>query len=216
MPEIDRYRPEDQRGVEALYRRVFGARRRRRQPASMGLAVSPQSQQSERHPAALGRARRPDDHRPLRHDARAAVARRAGSSTRHGAPTRWWRPSASAAASAKNCSARGTAASAPRWASASPSLRRSLLKKLHWPDVAPIPGLVKPLTRRAVRLPTRADAHQPVLFVRHVSRSCAWRRACVRYAPTWSRSGGSTPASRSYGNGSRIASRWPSAATRRI
>ena len=25
MPEIDRYRPEDQRGVEALYRRVFGA-----------------------------------------------------------------------------------------------------------------------------------------------------------------------------------------------
>jgi GNAT superfamily N-acetyltransferase len=30
----------------------------------------------------------------------------------------------------------------------------SLLKKLHWPDVTPIPGLVKPLTRRAVRLPT--------------------------------------------------------------
>ena len=29
----------------------------------------------------------------------------------------------------------------------------SLLKKLHWPEVAPIPGLVKPLTRRAVRLP---------------------------------------------------------------
>ena len=24
MPDVDRYRPEDQRGVEALYRRVFG------------------------------------------------------------------------------------------------------------------------------------------------------------------------------------------------
>ena len=24
MPEIDRYRPEDQRGIDALYRRVFG------------------------------------------------------------------------------------------------------------------------------------------------------------------------------------------------
>jgi len=24
MPEIDRYRPDDQRGIEALYRRVFG------------------------------------------------------------------------------------------------------------------------------------------------------------------------------------------------
>jgi hypothetical protein len=25
MPDIDRYRPEDRRAIEALYRRVFGA-----------------------------------------------------------------------------------------------------------------------------------------------------------------------------------------------
>src|SRR4029434_3240277 len=49
MPEIDRYRPEDQRGVESLYRRVFG-------PDAEAASRLRWDWQYRRHPHTPGRA----------------------------------------------------------------------------------------------------------------------------------------------------------------
>ena len=153
MPEIDRYRPEDQRGVEALYRRVFGPDAAAASRLRWDWQYRRNPNNPERRSRCCGSSAR--DRRSSATTRRCPCACRSAAKRfrRRGEPTRWSRPNGSGAASAKSCSARGTAASAPRSDWACPALRRALLKKMHFPDVAPIPGLVKPLTRRAVRMP---------------------------------------------------------------
>ncbi len=47
-----------------------------------------------------------------------------------------------------------------------------LFQKLSWPDVGPVPCLVKPLTRRAFRHPRWPVADQPADLRAHAGRSC--------------------------------------------
>ena len=44
-----------------------------------------------------------------------------------------------------------------------------LFQKMHWPDVGPVPCLVKPLSRRALRRPTWPVGRQPLRLVRHAA-----------------------------------------------
>ncbi len=59
MADIDRYRPDDRRPIEALYRRVFGPDMAEAEPAALGLAVPAEPQRAGRRAADLGCPRRP-------------------------------------------------------------------------------------------------------------------------------------------------------------
>ena len=71
-------------------------------------------------------------------------------STARGAWTSWSRPSGSARVWARCSSARGIATWARRSAWGCPTSSYRLFQKMHWPDVGPVPCLVKPLSRRAL------------------------------------------------------------------
>ena len=152
MAEVERYKPEDQRGVEALYRRVFGFDA----AASSRLRWDWQYRRNPNNP----------DSAPL-----LWVVREGTSIIGHYAtmPVRLslsgkeisaaWGTDAMVAPERQR---RGLGEQLFRtWdrnvgASLGLGLSESsshLLKKMGWPEVPPIPGLVKPLTRRAVRLP---------------------------------------------------------------
>ena len=152
MPEIDRYRPEDQRGVEALYRRVFG-------PDAAAASRLRWDWQYRRNPNS------PNGPPLLR------VVREGPTIVGYYATipvtlslggreiTAAWGTDAMVAPERQRRGLgeelfrtwdRNVDASLGLGLSDSSS---SLLKKLHWPNVPAIPGLVKPLTRRAVRLP---------------------------------------------------------------
>lgn len=153
MPEADRYRPDDQRGVDALYRRVFGA-------DAAALNRLRWHWQHERNPA------RPD-HTPL-----IWVVREGPTIVGHYAAM----PVRLAVRGREVDAAWGTDAMvAPerrrqglgellfrawdRSVGASMGLGLSdssqqLLRKLRWPEPQLVPCLVKPLTRRAFRRPT--------------------------------------------------------------
>ena len=154
MPEIDRYRPEDQRGVDALYRRVFG-------PDAAAASRLRWDWQYRRNP------NNPDG-QPLvwvvregptiiGHYATMPVRLSLGGKEIQAA----WGTDAMVAPERQR---RGLGEELFRtWdrsVGAALGLGLSdassaLLKKVHFPDVAPIPGVVKPLTRRAVRIPQR-------------------------------------------------------------
>jgi hypothetical protein len=153
MPEIDRYRPEDQRGVETLYRRVFGAdaaaasrlrwdwqyRRNPNNPSGNPLLwVVREGPTIIGHYATM----------PVRLSLSGREVDAAWGTDAMVAPERQRRGLGEDLFREWD---RSVGASMGLGLSESSS---SLLKKLHWPDVTPIPGLVKPLTRRAVRLPT--------------------------------------------------------------
>ena len=72
MSEIDRFRPDDRRGVDTLYRRTHGADAAEADSPPLGLAASPQSLQPDRAARHLGRARRSDRRRPLSRRCRSA------------------------------------------------------------------------------------------------------------------------------------------------
>ena len=152
MPEIDRYRPEDQRGVEALYRRVFGPdaaaasrlrwdwqyRRNPNNPNSTPLLwVVREGPTIIGHYATI----------PVRLSLGGKEIAAAWGTDAMIAPERQRRGLGEELFRTWD---RNVDASLGLGLSDSSS---SLLKKMHWPDVTPIPGLVKPLTRRAVRLP---------------------------------------------------------------
>jgi GNAT superfamily N-acetyltransferase len=152
MPEIDRYRPEDQRGVEALYRRVFGPdaaaasqlrwdwqyRRNPNNPNGMPLLwVVREGPTIIGHYATI----------PVRLSLGGKEIVAAWGTDAMVAPERQRRGLGEELFRTWD---RNVEASLGLGLSESSS---SLLKKMHWPDVPPIPGLVKPLTRRAVRLP---------------------------------------------------------------
>ncbi|MCK7461269.1 MAG: hypothetical protein MZU84_03965 [Sphingobacterium sp.] len=113
MATIDTYRPEDERQIAAMYRRVFGAGCRRGQPAAVGVAVPAQPQLPAGGPDHLGGAGGPDRHRPVRGDAGPRVGAGPGNRRRPGAWTSWSRPNGSGRASARCCSARGSRTSGP-------------------------------------------------------------------------------------------------------
>jgi hypothetical protein len=152
MPEIDRYQPEDQRGVEALYRRVFG-------PDAAAASRLRWDWQYRRNP------NNPDS-APLLwvvREGRTIIGHYATIPVRLSLGGREiaaaWGTDAMVAPERQRRGLneelfrtwdRSVDASLGLGLSDSSS---SLLKKLHWPDVPSIPGLVKPLTRRAVRLP---------------------------------------------------------------
>jgi hypothetical protein len=152
MPEVDRYKPEDQRGVETLYRRVFGSDA----AAASRLKWDWQYRRNPNNP----------DRQPL-----VWVVREGPSIIGHYAaiPVRLslggkeidaaWGTDAMVAPERQR---RGLGEELLRtWdRSVGASLgiglseaSSNLLKKMHFPEVPPVYGLVKPLTRRAVRLP---------------------------------------------------------------
>jgi GNAT superfamily N-acetyltransferase len=153
MPDVDRYRPEDQRGVEALYRRVFGpdaaavSRLRwdwlyRRNPTNPdGI---PRIWVVREGPTIVGHYATIPVRLAIRGrelgaswgtDAMVAPERR-----RQGLGERLFRTWD-----------RSVEASMGLGLSDS---SRQLLRKLHWPDLPSVPCLIKPLTRRAFRRPS--------------------------------------------------------------
>ena len=168
-------------------------------------------------PVALGRARRADRSSATTRRCRCVCRSAERDSSRVGQPTRWWRPNAQRQRARRRAVPHlGSQRRCGAWRSDCPSPLRALLKKLHFPDVPPVPGLVKPLTRRAVRLP-----QWPMAVNRFVSAVTladrARRRARAAAARRRaSRSAASTRRSPSCGSGSPIASSSRCAASRRI
>jgi len=157
MTDVDRYRPEDQRSVEALYRRVFGAdaaaasrlrwdwqyRRNPKNPGGVPLIwVVREGPTIVGHYATIPvrlAVRGRELNAAWGTDAMVAPERR-----RQGLGERLFR-------------------TWDRNVEASMGLGLSdssyqLLRKLHWPEVQPLPCLVKPLSRRAFRRPTWPSA----------------------------------------------------------
>lgn len=152
MPEIDRYRPEDQRNVEALYRRVFG-------PDAAAASRLRWDWQYHRNPnnpngtPLLWVVR--EGPTIIGHYATMPVRLSLGGREIDAA----WGTDAMVAPERQR---RGLGEELFRtWdrsvgASLGLGLSDSsyrLLQKMHWPDVPPVPGLLKPLTRRAFRRP---------------------------------------------------------------
>jgi hypothetical protein len=152
MPELDRYRPEDQRGVEALYRRVFGpdAAAASRLRWDWQYRRNPKNPNGEpllwvvrEGPTIIGHCAT----MAVRLSLRGREIDAAWGTDPMVAPERQrvgleeellraWDRSVGAALGL------GLSESSCR-----------LLQKMHWPAVAPIHSLIKPLTRRAFRHP---------------------------------------------------------------
>jgi hypothetical protein len=152
MPEIDRYRPEDQRGVEALYRRVFGADA----AAARHLRWDWQYHRNPNNPHGvplLWVVR--EGPTIIGHYATMPVKLSLGGKE---IPAAWGTDAMVAPERQRRGFGEELFRVWDRSVGASLGLGLSdsssqLLKKMHFPEVPPIPGLVKPLTRRAVRLP---------------------------------------------------------------
>ena len=84
MSEIDRFRPDDRRGVDTLYRRTHGPDAAEAQSASLGLAASPQPLQPNGTSWHLGRARGTNGCRPVSDATGARVSEGAGGRWRMG------------------------------------------------------------------------------------------------------------------------------------
>ena len=176
MAEIDRYRPDDKRGVEALYRRVFGkdaaeaSRLRwewqyRRNPNSPGH--EPEIWIAREGPAIIGQyATMPVKVWVLGQEVQGSWGMDvmvAPERQRQGLGEilfRTWDRNVGASLGL------GLSDSSYR-----------LFQKLRWPDVGPIPCLVKPLTRRALRRPNwpvainRLVSAVALPFIRVVART---------------------------------------------
>ena len=153
MPDVDRFRPEDQRGIEALYRRVFGAdaaaasrlrwdwqyRRNPKNPGGMPLIwVVREGPTIVGHQAAI----------PVRLAVRGRELDAAWGTDAMVAPERRRQGLGELLFRTWD---RSVGASLGLGLSDATS---QLLRKLHWPDVQTVPCLIKPLTRRAFRRPT--------------------------------------------------------------
>ncbi len=152
MADIDRYRPDDRRGVETLYRRVFGndaaeaSRLRwewqyRRNPNNPGH--EPEIWIAREGPAIVGQY------------ATMPVRLRAGGEEIQGS---WGMDVMVAPERQRQGLGEALFRTWDQHVGASLGLGLSdssyrLFQKLRWPDVGPVPCLVKPLTRRALRRP---------------------------------------------------------------
>ena len=170
--------PDDRRAVEALYRRVFGtdaaeaSRLRwewqyRRNPNNPG--GEPEIWIAREGPAIVGQYAT----MPVKLAVKGREINGLLGHGRHGRAR-----TAAAGARAKSCSARGTATSARRSGSGLSDASYRLFQKLRWPDVGPVPCLVKPLSRRAFRHPRWPVRDQPP----HLGADAAARAASSRAA----------------------------------
>ena len=157
MPDVDRYRPDDLRGIHALYRRVFGAdaasasRLRwdwqyRRNPANPDGA--PLIWVVREGPTIVGHCAT----MPVRLAVRG-----------HELDAAWGTDAMVAPERRRQGLGELLFRTWDRGVDASLGLGLSdssyhLLRKLHWPELQPVPCLVKPLTRRALRRPTWPQA----------------------------------------------------------
>ena len=92
---------------------------------------------------------------------------------------------------------------------------RDLLDRMHWPESTTVPCLVKPLTRRAVRVPSLPDVRQPGALGVDLSARAGGGAVAAAPSRVSSRSGDSTHRSPRCGSVWRPSSIWPSAGTRR-
>ena len=152
MSEIDRYRPEDQRGVETLYRRTYGADaadasrlrwdwEHRRNPSNR--TGQPNIWVAREGPTVVAQYRT----LPVRVSLRGLEVDGAWGTDALVAPERDRQGLGEALVRAWD---RNSGAGMTVGASTD---SRAVLDRLHWPDSHVLPCLVKPLTRRAVRLP---------------------------------------------------------------
>ena len=201
MAEIDRYRPDDRRAVDVLYRRVFGAdaaeanrlrwdwqyRRNPNNPSD-----TPEIWLAREGPTVIGqyatmpvrlRVRDREIYASWGMDVMVAPERQ-----RQGLGEvlfRTWDQNVGASLGL------GLSESSYR-----------LFKKLRWPDVGPVPCLVKPLTRRALRRPSwpmpvnRFVSAVTLPFVRIISRARPLRAQVERirqfddgFSDLWNRVG---------------------------
>ena len=153
MADITRYRPDDRRAVDALYRRVFG----NDAAEASRLRWDWQYRRNPNNPGAgardLDRPRRHGHRRAVRDDAGAAV----GAAARRCAGS-WGMDVMVAPERQRQGLGEVLFRTWDRNVGASLGLGLSessyrLFQKLRWPDVGPLPCLVKPLTRRALRRP---------------------------------------------------------------
>jgi hypothetical protein len=152
MPELDRYRPEDQRGIDTLYRRVLGLDA----AAANRLRWDWQFRRNPENP----------DGRPLiwvSREGPSIIGLEASTAVRLSLGDREidaaWGTDPMVAHERDRVGldeellrAWDRAVGAALALGLSESSTR-VLQKLRWPDVAPVPGLLKPLTRRAFRHP---------------------------------------------------------------
>ena len=183
MPEIDRFRPEDRRGVETLYRRTQGPdaaevsrlrwewqhRRNPNNPTGVpGIWVAREG------PTIVGQYQT----LPVRVSLKGMEVDGAWGTDALVAPERDAQGVGEALVRTWD---RHTGAALALGVSAE---SRQLLEKLHWPAPNLIPCLVKPLTRRALRLPNwpvainRLVSALTLPVVRIVSRSRPLRAEC--------------------------------------
>lgn len=176
MADIDRYRPEDRRGVEALYRRVFG------NDAAEASRLR-WEWQYRRNPNNPG-------HEPeiwIAHEGPAIVGQYATMPVKvwirgHEVQGSWGMDVMVAPERQRQGLGEVLFRTWDRNVGASLGLGLSdasyrLFQKLRWPDVGPIPCLVKPLTRRALRRPNwpmainRLVSAVTLPFIRVVARN---------------------------------------------
>src|SRR5215831_11585207 len=178
VPDIDRYRPDDRRAVEGLYRRVFGSdaaeasRLRwdwqyRRNPNNPG--GEPEIWVAREGPAIIGQYAT----MPVRLTVKGTEVKGSWGMDVMVAPERQRRGLGEVLFRTWD---RNVGASLGLGLSDS-SYR--LFQKLHWPDVGPVPCFVKPLSRRALRRP-----HWPVALNRFVSYvTLPWIKLVARSKP---------------------------------
>ena len=183
MSEIDRFRPEDRRGVETLYRRTHGADaadatrlrwdwQHRRNPynptGQPGIWVAREGPTVVGHYPTL----------PVRVSLKGIEVDGAWGADALVAPERDRQGLGEALVRAWDRNSGAVLALGPS------SESRDVLNRLHWPPSRIVPCLVKPLTRRAVRLPNMPTVVNGMLsglvypFVQIVSRSRPLRAEC--------------------------------------
>ena len=170
MAEVDRFRPEDRRSVEALYRRVFGNDAADASRLRWDWQYRRNPNNPDGHPDHLARTRRSEHHRAVRDDAGAAVGARPGGAGLVGHRRDGGARNASGRASARCSSARGTGTSARHWVSGCRNPRINCSRSFAGPKPGPVPCLVKPLTRRAFRRPELAGGRQSRRVGPHAAR----------------------------------------------
>ena len=183
MAEIDRFRPDDRRGVETLYRRTHGADavvaqdlrwdwQHRRNPANAGgqpsIWVAHEGSTVVGHFPTL----------PVRLSLRGMHVEAAWGSEAYVAPERESLALDEAMVRAwdRNTGAALTLGISERM--------RAVFNRIHWPPATVVPCLVKPLTRRALRVPNvpllinRIVSALALPVIRVVARSRPLRAEC--------------------------------------
>jgi hypothetical protein len=183
MSEIDRYKPEDRRGIEALTRRTLGVDaaeadrltwdwRYRRNP--FNPSGQPSILVAREGPTIVGFL----PTIPVRLSVKGLEVDAAWASEPRVAPERDQRGHGEALMRAWDRNSGASLALAPSAAT------RTLLDRMRFPESRVLPYLVKPLTRRAVRLPHWPQAINQLLgavaypFVQVLSRSRPLRAEC--------------------------------------